>query len=127
MALSQSFSKNMGLYGELGEAECTGLVNITVDDFSSCAFPSFPPLLSFPLPPFLPFSLSFLSSSPGERVGALTFICSNEQEVKAVESQLKILIRPLYSNPPINGARIATEIMTQPEVYNEWYNVYMSM
>ena len=42
-----------------------------------------------------------------------------------MESQLKILIRPLYSNPPINGARIATEIMTQPEVYNEWYNVYM--
>lgn len=62
----------------------------------------------------------FLSLIPGERVGALTFLCSSEQEVRAVESQLKIIIRPLYSNPPINGARIATEIMTQPEIYTEW-------
>lgn len=56
----------------------------------------------------------------GERCGALTFICSNEKEKKAVESQLKILVRPLYSNPPIYGARIATEILTNPELYQEW-------
>ena len=129
VALSQSFSKNMGLYGELGEAECTGLVYITVDDFSHLVPSPLSLSLLFSHSPSLSpfFSPSSLSSSPGERVGALTFICSNEQEVKAVESQLKILIRPLYSNPPINGARIATEIMTQPEVYNEWYNVYMCM
>ena len=54
-------------------------------------------------------------------MSALTFLCSSEQEVRAVESQLKIIIRPLYSNPPINGARIATEIMTQPEIHTEWW------
>jgi aspartate/tyrosine/aromatic aminotransferase len=37
-----------------------------------------------------------------------------------VESQLKIIIRPLYSNPPINGARIANEILTNQELYKEW-------
>ena len=56
----------------------------------------------------------------GERVGAMSILCDNEEEVKAVESQLKIIVRPLYSNPPINGARIATEIMNNPEMYQEW-------
>ncbi len=57
----------------------------------------------------------------GERCGALTILCSTPEEKKAVESQLKILVRPLYSNPPINGARIATEILTNPDLYSEWW------
>lgn len=56
----------------------------------------------------------------GERCGALTFLCDNEAEKKAVESQMKILVRPLYSNPPIYGARIALEILTNPNLYQEW-------
>ena len=57
---------------------------------------------------------------PGERVGAATILCSNEEEKKAVESQMKIIIRPMYSNPPINGARIATEILNNPTHRAEW-------
>ncbi|XP_048402914.1 aspartate aminotransferase, mitochondrial isoform X1 [Stegostoma tigrinum] len=56
----------------------------------------------------------------GERVGGFTVICSDPDEAKRVESQLKILIRPMYSNPPINGARIATAIMNTPELRKEW-------
>ena len=56
----------------------------------------------------------------GERAGAFTVVCSTPEEAKAVESQLKILIRPMYSNPPINGARIAAEILTNPELRSEW-------
>ena len=63
---------------------------------------------------------------PGERTGALTFITSSQQEASAVESQLKIIIRPLYSNPPINGARIANEILTNPELYKEWLVILSS-
>lgn len=37
-----------------------------------------------------------------------------------MESQLKILIRPLYSNPPINGARIASTILNKPELHAQW-------
>ena len=60
----------------------------------------------------------------GERVGATTILCSDADEVKRVESQLKIIIRPLYSNPPIHGARIATHILNTPSLYNEWYVHY---
>lgn len=61
-----------------------------------------------------------LRFSAGERCGALTLLCEDQKEKKAIESQLKILVRPLYSNPPIHGARIATEILTNPELYQEW-------
>ncbi|XP_032891866.1 aspartate aminotransferase, mitochondrial [Amblyraja radiata] len=56
----------------------------------------------------------------GERVGGFTVICSDADEAKRVESQLKILIRPMYSNPPLNGARIAATIMNTPELRKEW-------
>ncbi|KAI1235487.1 hypothetical protein IHE44_0002358 [Lamprotornis superbus] len=39
---------------------------------------------------------------------------------KRVESQLKILIRPMYSNPPVNGARIASLILNTPDLRKEW-------
>ncbi|KAJ7986174.1 hypothetical protein DPEC_G00348040 [Dallia pectoralis] len=56
----------------------------------------------------------------GERVGGLTLVCGDAEEAKRVESQLKILIRPNYSNPPMNGARIATTILNTTELYNIW-------
>uniref|UniRef100_A0A8D2DCP8 Aspartate aminotransferase n=1 Tax=Sciurus vulgaris TaxID=55149 RepID=A0A8D2DCP8_SCIVU len=56
----------------------------------------------------------------GERVGAFTVVCKDADEAKRVESQLKILIRPLYSNPPLNGARIASTILTTPDLRKQW-------
>uniref|UniRef100_A0A8C5UW04 Aspartate aminotransferase n=1 Tax=Microcebus murinus TaxID=30608 RepID=A0A8C5UW04_MICMU len=56
----------------------------------------------------------------GERVGAFTVICKDVDEAKRVESQLKILIRPMYSNPPLNGARIASTILTTPDLRKQW-------
>uniref|UniRef100_A0A9J8AEE2 Aspartate aminotransferase n=1 Tax=Cyprinus carpio carpio TaxID=630221 RepID=A0A9J8AEE2_CYPCA len=56
----------------------------------------------------------------GERVGGFTVVCKDVEEAKRVESQLKILIRPIYSNPPMNGARIASTILNTPELYKEW-------
>uniref|UniRef100_UPI00398F2667 aspartate aminotransferase, mitochondrial-like n=1 Tax=Pristiophorus japonicus TaxID=55135 RepID=UPI00398F2667 len=56
----------------------------------------------------------------GERVGGFTVVCSDSDEAKRVESQLKILIRPMYSNPPLNGARIAATIMNTAELRTEW-------
>ena len=58
--------------------------------------------------------------STGERVGGFTVVCETADEAKAVESQLKIIIRPMYSNPPINGARIASTILTNAELRAEW-------
>uniref|UniRef100_A0A3B4V7G8 Aspartate aminotransferase n=1 Tax=Seriola dumerili TaxID=41447 RepID=A0A3B4V7G8_SERDU len=57
----------------------------------------------------------------GERVGGFTVVCKDTDEAKRVESQLKILIRPIYSNPPMNGARIATTILNTPDLRSLWY------
>ncbi|XP_062922657.1 aspartate aminotransferase, mitochondrial [Mobula hypostoma] len=63
----------------------------------------------------------------GERVGGFTVICSDPDEAKRVESQLKILIRPMYSNPPLNGARIAATIMNTAELRKEWLDEVKGM
>ena len=56
----------------------------------------------------------------GERIGALTFVTTSKEETSRLLSQLKILIRPIYSNPPIHGARIVNEILGDPELKEEW-------
>ncbi|QGI84439.1 hypothetical protein CEK25_011168 [Fusarium fujikuroi] len=56
----------------------------------------------------------------GERIGAFSIVCADAEEKKRVDSQLKIIIRPLYSNPPIHGARIASEILNSPTLYKQW-------
>ncbi|CAH1779911.1 unnamed protein product [Owenia fusiformis] len=56
----------------------------------------------------------------GERAGAFTLVCKDKEEADRCMSQLKIIIRPMYSNPPIHGARIVTTILTNPELRKEW-------
>lgn len=47
-------------------------------------------------------------------------MCESEDEKKRVDSQLKILARPLYSNPPVHGARIAAEILNDESRNRQW-------
>lgn len=42
------------------------------------------------------------------------------EQAKAVESQLKIAIRPMYSSPPKHGALIASEILNTSDLYGQW-------
>jgi aspartate aminotransferase len=56
----------------------------------------------------------------GERVGAFSLVCESAEEMKRVESQLKILVRAMFSNPPIHGARIVAEILEDEELTNVW-------
>lgn len=56
----------------------------------------------------------------GERVGAFSLVCESAEEKKRVESQIKILVRPFYSNPPIHGARVASAIMNDPALNQQW-------
>lgn len=56
----------------------------------------------------------------GERIGAFTLVNSDKDEAARTLSQLKILIRPMYSNPPIYGARIVTEILGDSQLKAEW-------
>jgi aromatic-amino-acid transaminase len=64
------------------------------------------------------FSKSF--SLYGERVGALSVVCSNKDEVARVLSQLKIVIRTNYSNPPIHGAQVVANVLSAPDLRKLW-------
>ncbi|XP_066587208.1 aspartate aminotransferase, mitochondrial [Prorops nasuta] len=56
----------------------------------------------------------------GERVGAFSLITGSKEEAQRALSQIKILIRPMYSNPPIHGARIVSEILGDNELKAQW-------
>ena len=64
------------------------------------------------------FSKSF--SLYGERVGALSVLCSNKEEADRVLSQLKIVIRTNYSNPPIHGGQVVATVLNTPELRALW-------
>jgi aspartate aminotransferase len=56
----------------------------------------------------------------GERVGTFSLTTEDPGERVRVDSQLKIVIRPMYSNPPLHGARIANTILNDPSLYAQW-------
>jgi aspartate aminotransferase len=71
MALSQSFAKNMGLYGQ--------------------------------------------------RVGCFSIVCDDPKEASAVESQMKNIARPMYSNPPLFGALLVAKILHDADLKKQWF------
>lgn len=56
----------------------------------------------------------------GERVGALHVVCADADEAKRVTSQVKIIIRTLWSNPPTEGNRIVTTILGDDALTAQW-------
>ena len=64
------------------------------------------------------FSKSF--SLYGERVGALSVVCENKQEADRVLSQLKIVIRANYSNPPTHGGQVVATVLNTPKLRTLW-------
>jgi aromatic-amino-acid transaminase len=64
------------------------------------------------------FSKSF--SLYGERVGALSVVCTDKEECGRVLSQLKIVIRTNYSNPPIHGGAVVAAVLANPEWRATW-------
>jgi len=64
------------------------------------------------------FSKSF--SLYGERVGALSVVCKDKEECGRVLSQLKIVIRTNYSNPPIHGGAVVAAVLGNPELRAIW-------
>ena len=64
------------------------------------------------------FSKSF--SLYGERVGALSVVAGDKDEAARVLSQLKIVIRTNYSNPPIHGGAVVAAVLGNPELRALW-------
>jgi aromatic-amino-acid transaminase len=64
------------------------------------------------------FSKSF--SLYGERVGALSVLCTDKSEADRVLSQLKIMIRTNYSNPPTHGGTVVATVLNTPALRALW-------
>jgi aspartate/tyrosine/aromatic aminotransferase len=55
-----------------------------------------------------------------ERTGALTVICPSAAEAAVAMSHIKTVIRTNYSNPPAHGGLVATTILEDPRLYQQW-------
>ena len=71
------------------------------------------------------FSKSF--SLYGERVGALSVVCTSKEEASRVLSQLKIVIRTNYSSPPTHGAQVVATVLTTPTLRSLWEDELTAM
>lgn len=47
-------------------------------------------------------------------------LCEDEKQAVAVKSQLQQLARPMYSNPPLHGALIVSNILGDAELKQLW-------
>ncbi len=64
----------------------------------------------------------------GERVGAMFIVTESEKETSAVLSNVKqTVVRPMYSSPPLHGARLATMLLTDSELNAQWRAELKSM
>ncbi|AQP47300.1 aromatic amino acid aminotransferase [Tessaracoccus aquimaris] len=84
---------------------------------------------------FIDSGLNFLLSTSysksfslyGERIGSLSVVLGSAEEAKKVLSQLKIVVRTNYSNPPTEGAALVTTVLTDPELRQSWEDELGSM
>lgn len=56
----------------------------------------------------------------GERLGLLAVRCADSDTAVRVGSQVKPIIRSLYSNPPCHPSLIARKVLESPELKKEW-------
>jgi aromatic-amino-acid transaminase len=62
----------------------------------------------------------------GERTGVVHIVSKTEAVSKAVLSQMKVIVRSAYSNPPMHGALIVSTILNTPELFEEWYTLSLA-
>ena len=58
--------------------------------------------------------------SLGERVGNLTFIGKDQSIIEPVRTEIALLIRASYCNPPSHGAYIVGKILNDSALNQEW-------
>ncbi len=56
----------------------------------------------------------------GERTGAFTLVAGNAEVAATVFSQVKSIIRVIYSNPPKHGSALVATILNDAELRTEW-------
>jgi aspartate aminotransferase, cytoplasmic len=68
-----------------------------------------------------------LSLSLDERVGNLTIVQKDASTTQAVASQITLIIRAMYSNPPAFGARIVGKVLNDKTLRQEWMDCIKTM
>ncbi|EGR32833.1 hypothetical protein IMG5_069750 [Ichthyophthirius multifiliis] len=63
----------------------------------------------------------------GQRIGSISILTKDANEQKHVLSQVKQVIRPQVSSPPLHGARIAEIILSNPDLLQLWYQEVKEM
>ncbi|NOL49049.1 aspartate/tyrosine/aromatic aminotransferase [Pelistega europaea] len=72
------------------------------------------------IPVFVSSSFSKSFSLYGERVGALTILCTSKEEADRVLSQVKRVIRTNYSNPPTHGGKVVSMVLNDEKLFALW-------
>jgi len=62
-----------------------------------------------------------------ERIGAFTLIAKNADIAERAFSQARTIIRASYSNPPSHGANIIINILSDPDMKEEWIDELTTM
>jgi aspartate aminotransferase len=57
----------------------------------------------------------------GERVGTLSLVTGSKNETEVVMSRIKQTARPIWSNPPIYGARLINAVLEDKALTQEWH------
>ena len=63
----------------------------------------------------------------GERVGALMVVAESRRDAEAALSQIKRIIRVIYSNPPKHGAALARTVLEEAELRGLWLQELAAM
>lgn len=63
----------------------------------------------------------------GQRIGCFSIVTEDPKETAKVESQMKAIARPMYSNPPLHGALLVSEILKDKELKQKWYKEVKGM
>ena len=56
----------------------------------------------------------------GERVGGLTIVTTSDDASAAMQTQVKTIIRRMYSNPPTHGAAIVNTVLSDQTLCASW-------
>jgi aspartate aminotransferase, mitochondrial len=63
----------------------------------------------------------------GERVGTLSIVCGDMEQKEHIESELRCIIRPMYSSPPKHGSTIVKTILMNEALTKQYYTECLSM
>jgi aspartate aminotransferase len=57
----------------------------------------------------------------GERCGTLSVVCKDAEQKEILMSQLKCIIRPMYSSPPKHGSSVVRTVLSDDDLTEQYY------